>query len=393
MTAPTMLHARRRLHVDARLAGVLLVLASACGYGSGSLFAKPVYADGVDWLTLLFWRFLIAAVISWAWLLLVPGNRASLRLLTRRRVAVLVALGIFFVSNSGTYYAALETVPASLAALIVYLYPALVAVLALRFGRRLEGRRAWLALGISTAGVALAVGGIPEVGAPPLLGLALTVASPVLYAVWIIMAARLGGERPQRRPRRYGERAAPETASSTADASVPSEAAVSEATMPPADSAATPERARATDSAPTAAVLTTTTAVTYLLGMLLTGHSISPAAIPGNAWFGLIGIAIVSTALAVQAFYAGARRVGAARASLISTVEPIYTIVLASILFHESLAPIQLLGGALIISGVLLAESGRGGEHGVRSRRPPSWRSLPGDPVAPRATVVPRVTR
>ena len=348
MTALTALADRRRLRLDARLVGVLLVLASACGYGSGSLFAKPVYADGVGWLTLLFWRFLIAAAISWAWLLLVPGNRASLRLLTRRRVAVLVALGIFFVSNSGTYYAALETVPASLAALIVYLYPALVAVLALRFGRRLEGRRAWLALGISTSGVALAVGGIPQVGAPPLLGLALAVASPIAYAVWIVMAARLGGERPVRR---------------TVDRSATSaESDDRQATMPPADSAATPEPARATDSAPAAAVLTTTTAATYLLGMLLTGHSISPAAIPGDAWFGLIGIAVVSTALALQAFYAGARRVGAARASLISTVEPIYTIVLASILFHESLAPIQLLGGALIIGGVLLAESGQGGE-------------------------------
>ncbi len=358
MTVPIALAARRRPHVDARLAGVLLVLASACGYGSGSLFAKPVYADGVDWLTLLFWRFLIAAVISWAWLLLVPGNRASLRFLTRRRLAVLVALGIFFVSNSGTYYAALETVPASLAALIVYLYPALVAVLALRFGRRLEGRRAWLALGISTSGVALAVGGIPQVGAPPLLGLALTVASPIAYAVWIVMAARLGGERPVRRPVERGGTPA-------ADVDAP------EAPMPPADSAATPERARATDSAPAAAVLTTTTAATYLLGMLLTGHSISPAAIPGDAWFGLIGIAVVSTALALQAFYAGARRVGAARASLISTVEPIYTIVLASILFHESLAPIQLLGGALIISGVLLAESGQGGEPARSEDRSP----------------------
>lgn len=362
MTAPSALPARRRLHVNARLAGVLLVLASACGYGSGSLFAKPVYADGVDWLTLLFWRFLIAAIISWAWLLLVPGNRASFRLLTRRRVAVLIALGIFFVSNSGTYYAALETVPASLAALIVYLYPALVAVLALRFGRRLEGRRAWLALGISTAGVALAVGGIPQVGAPPLLGLALAVASPIAYAVWIVMAARLGGERPVRRQRRPGERATADSTSGTPEASLAPAAAVPEATMPPADSAATPERARATDSAPTAAVLTTTTAVTYLVGMLVTGHSVSPAAIPGSAWFGLVGIAVVSTALALQAFYAGARRVGAARASLISTVEPIYTIVLASILFHESLAPIQLLGGALIISGVLLAESGHRGE-------------------------------
>lgn len=318
------------------LLGIALVFASACGFGSGSLFAKPVYALGVDWLTLLFWRFTLAAAVSWAWFLVVPRNRASLRLLSPRRIAVLLGLGIFYAGNSGTYFAALETVPASLAALIVYLYPALVAVLALRFGRPLKGRRAWLALSISTGGVALAVGGVPSAGAPPLLGLALAVASPVIYAVWIVMAAGLAGERRgSAGPELHGDVAA----------------------LPPADAEATPQ-SQGTESAPAGALLTTATGLTFLVGMLATGRSISPADIPSGAWFGLVGVAILSTAVAVQAFYAGARRIGAARASLISTVEPIYTIVLASILFHESLGPVQLLGGALIIAGVLLAESG-----------------------------------
>jgi drug/metabolite transporter (DMT)-like permease len=59
----------------------------------------------------------------------------------------------------------------------------------------------------------------------------------------------------------------------------------------------------------------------------------------------------------VQAFYAGTRRVGAAQAALISTVEPIYTITFATLLFNESLQPMQLLGGALVISGVIVAQT------------------------------------
>jgi drug/metabolite transporter (DMT)-like permease len=70
--------------------------------------------------------------------------------------------------------------------------------------------------------------------------------------------------------------------------------------------------------------------------------------------------------------YAGARRVGAARASLISTVEPIYTITLAALLLGESLAPIQLLGGALILGGVLLAETGATGTSAGRSQPSPN---------------------
>jgi len=321
-----------------RLIGLALVVVSACGFGSGALFAKPVYAAGVDWMTLLFWRFLIAAAISWAWLFLIPGNRASVRLLTRRNALILLALGAFYVGNSGTYFAALETVPASLAALIVYLYPALVAVLSLRFVRRLRGRRAWLALGISTVGVALAVGGIAPATAPPLLGIALTVASPVIYSVWIILAARLSGERGDRE-------LAPADGHSARGAAIPPQ---------DAETLATPSQ---TAPAPTAALMMTATAAVYLVAMLVTGRSIAPATVPGSAWFGLLGIAIVSTAVAVQAFYAGARRIGAAQAALVSTVEPIYTISLATLLLHDTLAPVQILGGILIIGGVVLAQT------------------------------------
>ncbi|MFI5254647.1 MAG: EamA family transporter, partial [Candidatus Limnocylindrales bacterium] len=118
-----------------RAVGIGLVIDSACAFGSGALVATPVYAAGLDWRTLLAWRFGFAALASWLWLLARPADRRALRRLSRRRVLVLLGLGLLYVTNSGTYFAALETVPASLAALIVYIYPVLVAVLALRWGR------------------------------------------------------------------------------------------------------------------------------------------------------------------------------------------------------------------------------------------------------------------
>ena len=168
---------------------------SACAFGSGALFAKPVYALGVDWLTLLSWRFLIGAALAWLALAIRPDARRALRALRRREVLVALGLGVWYVMNSGTYYASLETVPASLAGLLVYTYPAIVAVLALRLGRPLEGRRAWGALALALAGVVLAVGGIDPSAVPPVAGLVLAMASPVIYAVWIILSARLSGER------------------------------------------------------------------------------------------------------------------------------------------------------------------------------------------------------
>ena len=48
-----------------RASGIALILASAAGFGSGSLFAQPVYQAGVSWLVLSAWRFLFGAGLTW----------------------------------------------------------------------------------------------------------------------------------------------------------------------------------------------------------------------------------------------------------------------------------------------------------------------------------------
>lgn len=303
-----------------RLLGIALAAASAFGYGSGPLFAKSVYGAGIDWLALLFWRFLIGGALVWAWTLLVRDNRAALRALPRRRALALLGLGVFFVGNAATYYASLQYVSASLAALIVYIYPALVAVLSIRWGHGLEGRRPWAALALVTFGVVLTIGGI-ETRADP-LGLALVVASPIIYSVYIILAARLAGER-------RGETAASRTGGAGAE----------------------------TRPAVASALMITGTFTIVAVLALAAGEPVLPGQVPAGAWFGLLGIATFSTALAITAFYAATARIGAAQTALVSTVEPVWTITLATLLFDERLGPLQLLGGALVIGGVVLAQS------------------------------------
>ena len=303
-----------------RLLGVALAVASACGYGSGALFAKSVYGAGIDWLALLFWRFLIAGILVWIWALLVRDNRAGLRALSRRRVVALLGLGAFFTMNASTYYASLEYVSASLAALIVYIYPALVAVLSIRWGHGLHGRRPWAALALVTAGVVLTIGGIESQAEP--IGIILIVASPIIYSVYIILAARLAGER-------RGETAASRTGGAGAE----------------------------TRPAVAASLMITGTFVVVAVLAVAAGEPVLPGQVPAEAWFGLIGIAVFSTALAISAFYAATARIGAAQTALVSTVEPVWTITLATLLFGESLAPVQLLGGAFVIGGVILAQT------------------------------------
>jgi drug/metabolite transporter (DMT)-like permease len=299
--------------------GVALTVVSAFAFGSGALFAKPVYAQGVGWQVLMAWRFLIGAGLAWAWLAIHPGARSELRRMDRRALAVSMALGVLYVGNSATYFAGLETVSASLAALIVYAYPAIVAVISVQVGRPLRGRRAWGALGLALVGVALAVG---DLGAtpPPTSGLILVAAAPLIYAVWIVLATRFSGEDRTEVGQQAGGGANPTAAG---------------------------------------AIMLTATATVYWLGSLALGLPILPSEIPTGAWFGIAGLGVVSSFVAFQAFYAGAHRIGAARASLISTVEPLWTIAWASILLGEALQPIQLVGGALILGGVVIAQTDR----------------------------------
>ncbi len=303
--------------------GIVLTIVSAFSFGSGALFAKPVYAEGVGWHVLMAWRFLVGASLAWVWLITHPHLRAALRRLRRRDVAVSIALGVLYTGNSATYFAGLETVSASLASLIVYIYPALVAVISLQVGSPLRGRRAWGALALALAGVALAVGNIDRTTAPPLSGLLLIAASPIIYSVWIVLSARLSGE---------GRSGA------GADAS----------------------EAGRVDPLAAGTVMLSATAATYWVSALALNQPVLPAQIPAGAWFGLIGVGIVSTFIAVLAFYGGAHRIGAARASIVSTVEPIWTILLASLLFQESLGPVQLIGGSMILVGVVIAQTGGG---------------------------------
>jgi drug/metabolite transporter (DMT)-like permease len=358
--------------VTGQALGILLVLLSAAAFGSGALFVQPLYAAGMEPLAVLFWRFTTAALFAWGFLLLASGRRRSLRALTRRRVVVLLLLGTLYVGNSYAFVAALQVVSISLTSIIAYLYPAIVAVLATRFVRRLEGRRAWLALGISIVGIVLTVGGIPAGELPPTWGLALAFVNPVIYATWIVLQARLAGERPTRPASAHSSLASGGLAahSSLAPGGLAAPSGLARPgvgmTRTAADSEAIPippgeaEMVTASpDPSPAVALMTTATALAYALLLLASGGSTSPLDVPDGTWPALLGLGLLATAVAIGAFYAGVRRVGGARASLISTVEPVYTVALAMILFGEQLTGMQLAGGALVIGAVILAETGR----------------------------------
>ena len=67
-------------------------------------------------------------------------------------------------------------------------------------------------------------------------------------------------------------------------------------------------------------------------------------------------ISLITTLGAMPLLQIGIRYEGASTAGILSTVEPITTIILGAIFLGEIINASQILGGALIITGVLLSQ-------------------------------------
>lgn len=63
---------------------------------------------------------------------------------------------------------------------------------------------------------------------------------------------------------------------------------------------------------------------------------------------------LLATVIPVVTFLAGLKRIGPTDASMLSTLEPVVTVLLAALLFDERLRPVSLVGGVMILLAVVL---------------------------------------
>jgi len=93
---------------------------------------------------------------------------------------------------------------------------------------------------------------------------------------------------------------------------------------------------------------TSETAGSALLGELRRG------ALTSGAWGWLAWLAVVSTVAPIGPLFAGLRRVGPTSVSILATVEPRVTVLLAFAVFGERLATVHVAGGALVLAAAAL---------------------------------------
>lgn len=114
-------------------------------------------------------------------------------------------------------------------------------------------------------------------------------------------------------------------------------------------------RFRALGIDPIATATGQVTASTFLLTpvALLVDRSWSLSAPPPQAWLALVGLGVVSTALAYILYFRILARAGATNVLLVTMLIPVSAVVLGALVLHEQLEASQMLGMGLIALGVL----------------------------------------
>lgn len=281
-----------------RFAGAVLALVSATLYGITPIFVNLAYDEGADPSGLMTARYSIASVILLGVRLARIGTGAWPPRAVQVRLFLLGAIGLWL--NGVCVFNAIDRMDSGLVMVLFYFYPIVVVLLGWLLYQHRPDRVIWPCLALTIGGVTLSAS---DVSGGEFVGVALIVLGAIVYAVYSVVGAR---------------------------------------TMASTD-------------------------VITGLWFVLTGCACSfgavwlidppglPSTMPGTAiaWLSALEIAVIGTIVAMGAFFAGVVRVGASSSAVIQTFEVLVTVTMGIIVLNESLTGRQVLGAAMILSGVI----------------------------------------
>lgn len=167
--------------MNAKIKGYTLGAIAAATYGMNPLFALPLYSDGMDADSVLFFRYLFAIPILG---IMIKARGRSFRL-NRGEILPLVVLGLLVAASSLTLFLSYNYMDAGIASTILFVYPIMVAlIMALVFKEKVTLQTAFCIL-LALAGIAM----LYKNGNGATLsftGTLLVIASALSYAIYIV---------------------------------------------------------------------------------------------------------------------------------------------------------------------------------------------------------------
>ncbi|TMG34488.1 MAG: DMT family transporter [Chloroflexi bacterium] len=282
--------------------GYAFALGGATCFGIGGVIAKTAFNAGVEPAVLAEWRVLFGFL---AFLAIVAAWRPAALRIRRADLTLFLAFGVAGLAGvSLVFYLAIQRIPIGVALVIEYTGPILLLVWARLRGRRVGGRL-WLAAALALAGCFFAAGAydaaLRELNG---VGLALAAADAVIFALYFALAERL--------QTRYS----------------------------------------------------TSTVLVWGFGFALVGWSVVRplwtlpwTTTPPEAYALLAAVVVVATVIPFALTLGAIALIPAARVGLAGTFEPAVAAVAAWVVLGERLEPLQLVGGAIVLAGVVLAQS------------------------------------
>lgn len=282
-----------------QLTGILLIAISAASFGTLAIFGRFLYADGLDTFTMLFLRFGCAALLMLVTLLV--RREAFPRGKILLQLIGMGALG--YVGQSFSYLTAIKYASAGLVALLLYLYPTFVFILSVIV---FHEKVTWIkivAIILALIGTALTV----DPAGGELFGILLAIAAALIYSVYIIVGTNV---------------------------------------------------MKHVSVVQSSAVIFASAGAVYGVLMAVNGVHLPST---NSGWINIVGIVLVATVIPVVTFLAGLDRIGPTNAAMLSTLEPVVTVLLAAWIFGERLQSIALFGGGLILIAVIMLTRGEAG--------------------------------
>ncbi|MBE5972249.1 MAG: EamA/RhaT family transporter [Lachnoclostridium sp.] len=275
------------------LTGIILVAVSASCYGFMPIFAKLAYAAGTSTYTLLFLRFLIAS----AFMFVIMGIKKIPMPSVKEMISFLMLGALGYVGQSFCYFVALNYASSSTVSLLFYTNPAMVLIGSALVLKEKITTKKLISLCFALCGAFVIIGG--EFDAD-MTGLILAVLSALFYSIYLLVASKVV------------------------------------------------KPGMGTQSS---AFIMLGAAIVYAVVTMFVGF-VPPAETIGYA--AVVMIALVSTVGAFWTFFAGMEKTGPTVASLVSTLEPVVTVVASVVILSEPVTVNLIIGGCLVVASLIV---------------------------------------
>ena len=288
------------------------ILAAVC-YGTNPFGALPLYEEGVNTSSVLFYRFSMAVLMLAVMLLI---ERKSFRI-NGGELKTLATLGLLFAASSITYYQSFRFMDAGIASTILFVYPVMVAVIMATCFKEKVTASTVTAILLALVGICLLYRGDAGISLSP-TGVLLVMVSSLTYAVYIVVVR-----------------------------------------------SAMPLRPSTNQSGTHMSSLKLTFYVLLICMLSLLAYSFTSPHLhlmlppSPRAWFFACWLGLVPTVLSLVLMTVAVHEVGATPTAIMGALEPLTAVAIGVTVFGESFTPRLAVGIVLILSAVLLIVLGK----------------------------------